>query len=424
MKAKTYLKAIGPGLIFASSSIGTSHLVLSTRAGAEHGMIYFWIILLALLFKYPFFEFGPRYAAATGHNLLKGYKDQGIWAIYIFLLLIVISMFAVTGAIGAVSAGLLSTFFDFGLSDGLLTGVIILITLIALLTGGYKGLDSIIKLISVTLLITAIVAFAAVLSNGRQVPAPDFEALPLLEGAGLTLFIGLIGWMPTGIEASVMNSIWILKNNETSDIKPTKRQVLFDFNLGYLFTVVTAIIFLVIGAFTIYGSGNQLGEGTTEFSKNLLHAISDNLGPWSFPIIAVAAFGTIYGTLITVLDAFSRCVTQGLRALFFDDMTDNAEQKSFTKKIFPIVLIIQSIGGFALFYFSTSSMITMLEWATIISFLIAPILGVLNLRVILKLRRDTEHDVPNYLLYLAYIGLVAMVGFTIYYLINIGSTGH
>jgi len=393
MKAKSYLKAIGPGLIFASSSIGTSHLVLSTRAGAEHGMIYFWIILLALLFKYPFFEFGPRYAAATGHNLLKGYKDQGIWAIYIFLLLIVISMFAV-------------------------------VTLMILLTGGYRGLDRIIKLISVTLLVTAVVAFFAVIGKGPQVPSVDFVAPSLLEGAGLTLFIGLIGWMPTGIEASVMNSIWILKNNETADIKPTKKQVLFDFNLGYWFTVVTAIIFLVIGAFTIYGSGEQLGEGTTEFSKNLLHTISDNLGSWAFPIIAVAAFGTIYGTLITVLDAFSRCVTQGFRALKFDDITDSAEQRSFTNKIFPAVLITQSVGGFALFYFSTSSMITMLEWATIISFLIAPILGVLNLRVILKLQRETDHEVPTYLLYLAYMGLVAMIGFTIYYLMNIGSTGH
>jgi len=424
MKARSYLKAIGPGLIFASSSIGTSHLVLSTRAGAQHGMIYFWIILLALLFKYPFFEFGPRYAAATGHNLLKGYKDQGVWAIYIFLLLIVISMFAVTGAVGAVSAGLLSTFFDFGLSDGLLTGVVILVTLIALLTGGYRGLDRIIKIISVTLLVTAVVAFFAVLGKGPQVPSVNFVAPPLLEGAGLTLFIGLIGWMPTGIEASVMNSIWILKNNETADIKPTKRQVLFDFNLGYWFTVVTAIIFLIIGAYTIYGTGEQLGGGTTEFSKNLLHTISDNLGSWAFPIIAVAAFGTIYGTLITVLDAFSRCVTQGLRALMFDVITDDAEQSSFTKKIFPIVLIIQSIGGFALFYFSTPSMITMLEWATIISFLIAPILGILNLRVILKLQKETDHQVPKYLLYLAYIGLVAMVGFTIYYLMNIESTGH
>jgi len=333
-------------------------------------------------------------------------------------------MFAVTGAVGAVSAGLLSTFFDFGLSDGLLTGVVILVTLIALLTGGYRGLDRIIKIISVTLLVTAVVAFFAVLGKGPQVPSVNFVAPPLLEGAGLTLFIGLIGWMPTGIEASVMNSIWILKNNETADIKPTKRQVLFDFNLGYWFTVVTAIIFLIIGAYTIYGTGEQLGGGTTEFSKNLLHTISDNLGSWAFPIIAVAAFGTIYGTLITVLDAFSRCVTQGLRALMFDVITDDAEQSSFTKKIFPIVLIIQSIGGFALFYFSTPSMITMLEWATIISFLIAPILGILNLRVILKLQKETDHQVPKYLLYLAYIGLVAMVGFTIYYLMNIESTGH
>ena len=67
------LKAIGPGLLFASSAIGTSHLVLSTRAGAHHGMIYFWIILLAMILKYPFYEFGPRYANATGYSLLKGY---------------------------------------------------------------------------------------------------------------------------------------------------------------------------------------------------------------------------------------------------------------------------------------------------------------------------------------------------------------
>ena len=71
------LKAFGPGLLFASSAIGTSHLVLSTRAGAHHGMVFFWVITGALLFKYPFYEFGPRYANATGESLLEGYKKQG-----------------------------------------------------------------------------------------------------------------------------------------------------------------------------------------------------------------------------------------------------------------------------------------------------------------------------------------------------------
>ena len=74
---KHQLKSLGPGLLFASTAIGTSHLVLSTRAGAHHGLIFIWIILAALILKYPFYEFGPRYANATGYSLLKGYKDQG-----------------------------------------------------------------------------------------------------------------------------------------------------------------------------------------------------------------------------------------------------------------------------------------------------------------------------------------------------------
>jgi len=59
-KAGYYFSRLGPGLLFASSAIGTSHLVLSTRAGAHHGFIFLWIVLLALLIKYPFYEYGQR----------------------------------------------------------------------------------------------------------------------------------------------------------------------------------------------------------------------------------------------------------------------------------------------------------------------------------------------------------------------------
>ena len=55
-------KSIGPGLIMAAAAIGVSHLVQSTRAGAEFGFTLVWAVLFANLFKYPFLEFGPRYA--------------------------------------------------------------------------------------------------------------------------------------------------------------------------------------------------------------------------------------------------------------------------------------------------------------------------------------------------------------------------
>ncbi|MEM1002339.1 MAG: divalent metal cation transporter, partial [Bacteroidota bacterium] len=58
------LKKLGPGLLFAGAAIGVSHLVQSTRAGADYGMGLLWALILVNLFKYPFFEFGARYTGA------------------------------------------------------------------------------------------------------------------------------------------------------------------------------------------------------------------------------------------------------------------------------------------------------------------------------------------------------------------------
>lgn len=71
------LKSLGPGLLFAGAAIGVSHLVQSTRAGADFGLGLLWVLLLVNIFKYPFFQFGPRYATATGESLLHGYSKLG-----------------------------------------------------------------------------------------------------------------------------------------------------------------------------------------------------------------------------------------------------------------------------------------------------------------------------------------------------------
>jgi Mn2+/Fe2+ NRAMP family transporter len=70
---------LGPGLLWAGAAIGVSHLVQSTRAGANYGFALLWALLLANIFKYPSFKFGPRYAAATGKSLLHGYSEIGKW---------------------------------------------------------------------------------------------------------------------------------------------------------------------------------------------------------------------------------------------------------------------------------------------------------------------------------------------------------
>lgn len=418
---RNLFKAIGPGLLFAGSAIGTSHLVLSTRAGAHHGMVYFWIIILALFLKYPFYEFGPRYANATGFSLLKGYREQGVWAVFLFLIVITVNMFTVTAAIGAVCAGLLSTMFGVKwISVPLLSGVILGISVLLLLLGGYRVLDRLIKVVSLVLLVTVLVAFVAVIIRGPVDSMVNFEAPPILEGAGLALLISLLGWMPAGIEASTMNSIWTVEKIKSTRYHPKLKESLFDFNLGYVFTMVLALLFMTIGAYTIFGTGVLLDDkSATAFSNKLLKIFVENLGGWSYYIIAIAAFGTIYGTLITVLDAFPRCYVRGLRVLNYQDCEKNDTQIAFLENAYRWTLIILGIGSFALFYYSAASMIQMIEVVTIISFLLSPIIAFLNLRAIQSSSIPISHRPSRWLLILAYVGLIALVSFSIYYLITL-----
>ena len=424
-KSKNLLRSLGPGLMFASACIGTSHLVLSTRAGAHHGMIFLLIIILALLFKYPFFEFGPRYSHATGHSLLHGYKKQGRWAVIIYFLIIAVNMFAVPAAVGAVSAGILSTMMGMGgISFELLLAIVLGVTVLLLLLGGYKILDSLIKFISVVMLISIGVAFFAVLMKGPVEPLAGFQAPPLLEGAGLALMISLVGWMPSGLETSTMHSIWAVEKMKSENLEPDIKAGLFDFNLGYIFTAVLAIMFLIIGIFTIYGSGQQLDGSSTELSNKLLNVFKTNLGEWLHPVFAVAAFGTIYGTLITVFDAFSRSLSWSLRALKFETIENNPTQNEFLNKYFRIALVLMGVGAFLLFKYSQASMIKMLEIATIISFVSAPAIAYINIKAMNDPDFPDEHRPGKGLMLLGYVGLVVMVLFTVYYLAFGVGSGH
>ena len=96
------MRTFGPGIMFASTAIGVSHLVQSTRAGAEFGFGLVAIVLLANILKYPFFEFSSRYANATGTSLIDGYKKLGRWALGLYFIITVASMFFVTAAVGLV----------------------------------------------------------------------------------------------------------------------------------------------------------------------------------------------------------------------------------------------------------------------------------------------------------------------------------
>ena len=105
-------KTIGPGILYAGAAIGASHLVQSTRAGANFGFGIIWAVILINIFKYPFFEYAYRYTAATGKSMLEGYRNLGKWAITIYFILSLCTAIVNFAAIVIVCSGLAGFFFD------------------------------------------------------------------------------------------------------------------------------------------------------------------------------------------------------------------------------------------------------------------------------------------------------------------------
>ena len=146
MKTKL-LQSLGPGLLFAGAAVGVSHLVQSTRAGADFGFGLLWALFLVNILKYPFFQFGPRYVAATGETLLDGYRKLGKPVLVIYYILNLASMFTIQAAVTIVTAGLAAELF--GISNNLViwSSVLLLISILILAFGKYKVLDNLMKYI-------------------------------------------------------------------------------------------------------------------------------------------------------------------------------------------------------------------------------------------------------------------------------------
>ena len=152
------LSKLGPGLLFAGAAIGVSHLVQSTRAGADYGWGLIWALLLINLFKYPFFQYGPRYAQATGETLLDGYHKLGKGYLWAYFFVNLGTMFTIQSAVTVVTAGLASKLFGITEDIVIWSVIITLFCSVILVLGRFHWLDKFIKVIMISLAISSVLA--------------------------------------------------------------------------------------------------------------------------------------------------------------------------------------------------------------------------------------------------------------------------
>ena len=279
MASSTLRRSIGPGILLAGACIGGSHLMSSTTAGARFGFALVGLILLTNLIKYPFLRVGTRFTAATGLSLLEGFQKRN--SLYLPLYLVV-SLVTGTFTIAAVSfvAGLLLTNIPLlaGLDPYGLSIAVLVVSGLVLLLGHYRALDRLSKLLVVLLTLLTGVAAASLLIRG---PVGDVAASWVSTDpspwtlANLAFLIPLMGWMPGPVEMCVWPSLWMFSRARDTDHTATPKEAEFDFNLGYSVTVVTAMFFVILGAYTMYGSGDGMLAGSGVSTHTNFLTLSD-----------------------------------------------------------------------------------------------------------------------------------------------------
>ncbi|MEL0270301.1 MAG: divalent metal cation transporter [bacterium] len=398
-------KTLGPGILFASTAIGVSHLVQSTRAGANYGFGFLIFIIIANLFKYPFFEFASRYSNVTGKSIIEGYKSLGKWVLWSYLLITLISMFFITSAVGAVTAGFLQNLFQTS-ELGILNHLALFLVCGSILTfGKYSSLDSLIKIIGFFLLLSTLIAFLLVLIKG---PVSDnlFPDVKYIK-SDILFIIALMGWMPTAVDLSSWNSLWTLERIKQTNFKPTLNQTIFEFNIGYLSSAFLSLCFLTLGAYLMYGTENDFSNSSAIFANQVITLYTQSIGSWSYLIISISGFSIMFGTCIAVLDGYARSAKECFRITF---------QRENKIPYYPIIIWAIILGSLIIISLFGSSIKSLVDLATTISFMIAPFVAFANYKLVTTPYVGKENSPKTWLKYLAIGGMIYLIGFGMLFL--------
>ena len=366
-------RIFGPGILLATGAVGGSHLISSTQAGAIYGWQLVIIVLLANFFKYPFFRFSTDYVYDTGESLIAGYARKSAVYLWLYTLLLLASAVISVGALALLSSVILSFMLPEGLvSITLLSALVMIVSWLFLTLGHYKLLDRFNKWIMAALIISTLLAVIIAAGNPTEMVS-GFVAVSPWNMASLAFIVALMGWMPAPLEFAAMTSMWTTEKVKTDHT--THQEGLIDFNAGYISSAILALLFLALGVFVQYGSGIEVEMQGGAYIGQLINMYTATIGEWSKLLVAFVAFMVMFGTTIACIDGYGRSLAEGVRLIRGSSETSSNKQILFWTTY-------TVLGGFIVITFFKGQLGSMLKFAMISAFLLAPVFGWLNYSLI------------------------------------------
>ena len=187
-----------------------------------------------------------------------------------------------------------------------------------------------------------------------------------------------------------------------------------DCRIGYVAATVMAVFFLLLGALVMHGSGQTLPDSAVAFSASLVNLYAASLGEWSRPLIAVAALTAMFSTTLAVTDAYPRVLRALIEHTGVADDADAAPNLHRGRYVSALLLV--TIGALVVIRYSGERFTVLIDFTTTVSFLAAPLLAWLSLRLLTSRHVPAEHRPGRALLILAWTGFWFLVAFSLLWL--------
>jgi len=308
-----------------------------------------------------------------------------------------------------VTAGLSTYLFNLNISIFHVSLYVVAANLLVLVIGRYTLLDKLMKVLMVVLTIATVTAFVMALvhgpvHNGNTV-SPD-----VWNTVGIGFLLALMGWMPAPIEISSFTSLWTKEKAIQTNHEPTLKEALVDFHIGYIGAAVMALFFVGLGALTMFGTGEALSSSAVGFSKQLVAMYTNALGKWSHLTIASIAFVTMFSTTLTVIDGYPRILEGSMHQLF----------SNFNKKghfLYWIWVVFLAISSVVIIGYLAENMRFLINIATTLAFLAAPVFAFINFKVVTTKDFPLEGQPKQWLRILSWMGIIFLIGFSVLFIV-------
>ena len=323
---KDRLKWYGPGLMWMISSVGSGAVLFTPRVGARYGFEFLWVALIIIFLMWIMIREVGRYSVVTGKTIFDGFRDvsgKSQWPIWLIFIPQLLAAAVTIAGIAALTGSALMIALPG--NQQLYATVVILLSIILVVSGKYKIVETVASVMAGALVLIVIVTSVKVFSSTGQFARGLVPNIP--ENLDMQFVMPWLGFILAGAAGIMWFSYWVVakeyggpqleqkdivqKENErhlNADVMDRLKQWLKIMGntaaVGVIGGGLVIVCFLILGTELLKPEG-RIPEGI-DVAKDLSALLSGVWGRIGFWMLIVSITIALAGTILSNQDGWGR----------------------------------------------------------------------------------------------------------------------